>query len=160
MPSAALNVVVMGNRPVAALWRIKDQRLVDLSHLIVDGMITFRGLPAPTHLRSLGSRESVGSIYADGSSFQIGHIDMVANTGTYLDTPFHRYDAGPDLAGLRFGQTGTLPGVVVRGRGRGGVDGRQASSGGWTSRAMPCSSTPAGIGIGARTPISFEGIPS
>ena len=89
------------------------ERLVDLSHLIVDGMITYKGLPGP-HICDFWSREDSAANYDDGSSFQIGRIDMVANTGTYLDAPFHRYEDGPDLAGLDIGQLAALPGIVVR----------------------------------------------
>ena len=55
-----------------------------------------------------------GQFYDDGSTFQIGRIDMVANTGTYLDTPFHRYEDGDDLAGVGIERLAALPGIVVR----------------------------------------------
>ena len=67
----------------------QGKRLVDLSHLIEDGMTTYKGLPGP-HICDFWTREASAANYDDGSSFQIGRIDMVANTGTYLDTPFHR----------------------------------------------------------------------
>ena len=89
------------------------ERLVDLSHLIVDGMTTYKGLPGP-HICDYWSREDSAAFYDDGSTFQIGRIDMVANTGTYLDAPFHRFADGPDLAGLDIGQLAALPGIVVR----------------------------------------------
>ena len=63
--------------------------LVDVSHTVENGMITYRGLPAPLICDFL-SREQSRSLYADGTEFQIGKIEMVANTGTYLDSPFHR----------------------------------------------------------------------
>jgi arylformamidase len=88
-------------------------RYVDLSHTIESGMITYKGLPAPLvcdHISRLESRAS----YADGTEFQIGRIDMVANTGTYLDTPYHRYEDGFDLAGLPLESASSLPGIVVR----------------------------------------------
>ncbi|WP_158816429.1 cyclase family protein [Methylocapsa sp. S129] len=88
-------------------------RFVDLSHVIEDGMITYKGLPAPLvcdHMSFLQSRSS----YDAGTEFQIGRIEMVANTGTYLDTPYHRYCDGVDLAGLPLDWTSDLPGVVVR----------------------------------------------
>jgi kynurenine formamidase len=90
-----------------------DQQLVDLSHLIEDGMVTYRGLPAPA-ICDYWSREASASLYDDGSTFQIGRIDMVANTGTYLDAPFHRYADGADLAGLELAGLASLPGLVVR----------------------------------------------
>ncbi|MEO6256776.1 MAG: cyclase family protein [Sphingomicrobium sp.] len=87
--------------------------LVDLSHVIEDGMVTYQGLPGP-HICDYWTREGSAANYDDGSSFQIGRIDMIANTGTYLDTPFHRYADGKDLAGLRLESLADLPGIVVR----------------------------------------------
>jgi kynurenine formamidase len=86
--------------------------LIDLSHEIADGTITYPGLPGPAitdHLSRAASRER----YAPGVEFQIGRIDMVANTGTYLDTPFHRFPDGHDLAGLDLQRVVAVPGVVV-----------------------------------------------
>ena len=85
---------------------------LDLSHPIADGTITYPGLPGPVitdHLSRAASRER----YAPGVEFQIGRIDMVANTGTYLDTPFHRFADGHDLAGLDLARVVGVPGVVV-----------------------------------------------
>ena len=90
-----------------------SKRLVDLSHLIEHGMITYQGLPGP-HICDYWTREDSAANYDDGSSFQIGRIDMVANTGTYLDAPFHRFADGADLAGLELAQLATLPGLCVR----------------------------------------------
>ncbi len=73
--------------------------LIDLSHEIEHGMVTYKGLPAP-HICDFGSARTPAANYDDGSTFQIGRIDMVANTGTYLDTPFHRYADGDDLAAV------------------------------------------------------------
>ena len=87
--------------------------LIDLSHTIEDGMITYKGLPAPLICDHL-SREKSRTVYAEGTEFQIGRIDMVANTGTYIDTPFHRYADGHDLAGLPLGRVADVPGIVVR----------------------------------------------
>jgi kynurenine formamidase len=88
-------------------------KILDLSHTIESGMITYKGLPAPLicdHLSRLKSRE----IYAEGTEFQIGRIDMVANTGTYIDVPFHRYADGHDLAGLPLERVSAAPGALVR----------------------------------------------
>jgi kynurenine formamidase len=90
-----------------------DKRLVDLSHVIENGMVTYKGLPAP-HICDFWEREQSAAFYEDGSTFQIGRIDMVANTGTYLDAPFHRYADGADLAGLALEQLAFLEGIVVR----------------------------------------------
>lgn len=87
-------------------------KFVDLSHVIEAGMITYKGLPAPLicdHLSRLKSRE----FYEPGTEFQIGKIEMVGNTGTYIDTPFHRYETGYDLAGLLLAQISHVPGIVV-----------------------------------------------
>jgi arylformamidase len=85
----------------------------DLSHTIEHGMITYRGLPAPLICDFL-SREASRSRYAEGTEFQIGRIDMVANTGTYLDSPFHRFEHGKDLSELPLSSLAALPGIVVR----------------------------------------------
>jgi kynurenine formamidase len=68
--------------------------LVELSHPITAGMITYPGLPGPEITDHL-SREASHAVYVPGTEFQIGRISMVANTGTYLDSPFHRYANAP-----------------------------------------------------------------
>ena len=103
-----------GSRGIPA--RESDQRspqLVELSHVIRDGMITYPGLPAPSITEHL-SREASRSVYAPGTEFQIGRISMIANTGTYLDAPSHRFADGADLAALPLKQTVDLDGLVVR----------------------------------------------
>jgi kynurenine formamidase len=87
--------------------------LIDLSHAIEDGMVTYKGLPAP-HICDFWDRASSAANYDDGSTFQIGRIDMVANTGTYLDTPFHRYEDGDDLAAVGLERLAGLEGLCVR----------------------------------------------
>jgi arylformamidase len=89
-----------------------ERRLVDLSHVIESGMTTYKGLPGPI-VCDYWTRESSAAHYDDGSSFQIGRIDMVANTGTYLDSPYHRYAEGKDLAGLTLESLAALDGVVI-----------------------------------------------
>jgi kynurenine formamidase len=86
--------------------------IVDLSHVLEDGTVTYPGLPAPVITDHL-SREASHERYAPGYEFQIGRIDMVSNTGTYLDTPFHRYPDGHDLAGLDPARVVGVPGIVV-----------------------------------------------
>jgi kynurenine formamidase len=88
-------------------------RIVDLSHVIEHGMTTYPGLPGP-HICDFWTREGSAAKYDDGSSFQIGRIDMVANTGTYLDSPFHRYAEGKDLADLPLSSLADLPAILVR----------------------------------------------
>ena len=87
--------------------------LIDLSHTVEDGMITYKGLPAPIVCDYL-SREASRKLYAPGTEFQIGKIEMVANTGTYLDSPFHRYADGKDLSELSLDRLANLEAVVVR----------------------------------------------
>jgi len=87
--------------------------LIELSHPIHDGMITYPGLPGPEITDHL-SREASRGRYAPGTEFHIGRISMVANTGTYLDTRSHRFADGPDLAGTPLERLANLPGVVVR----------------------------------------------
>ncbi len=91
----------------------REFELVDVSHSIEDGMITYKGLPAPVITDYL-SREESRSRYAPGTEFHIGKIEMVANTGTYLDSPFHRYSRGKDLANLDLYSVANLDGIVVR----------------------------------------------
>jgi kynurenine formamidase len=92
---------------------LAEKRIVDLSHVIEDGIVTYKGLPGP-HICDFWTREGSAANYDDGSTFQIGRIDMVANTGTYLDSPFHRYADGKDLAGLPLRSLADLPGLVIR----------------------------------------------
>ena len=88
-------------------------RIVDLSHVIEHGMTTYPGLPGP-HICDFWERSSTAKNYDDGETFQIGRIDMVANTGTYVDSPFHRYADGKDLSELPLPSLAELPGIVIR----------------------------------------------
>jgi kynurenine formamidase len=88
-------------------------RLIDLSHTITHGMTTYPGLPGPIICDYL-SREESRSRYAPGVEFQIGKIEMVANTGTYVDSPFHRYPGGKDLSKLPLESLADLESVVVQ----------------------------------------------
>lgn len=89
------------------------RRFIDLSHAVEDGMVTYRGIPAPV-ISDFLSREGSRTRYAPGTEFHIGQIEMAANTGTYLDSPFHRYPGGADLAALRLEQMAELDALVVR----------------------------------------------
>jgi len=88
-------------------------RFVDLSHHVEDGMITYKGLPAPIICDYL-SREQSRASYAEGTEFHIGKIELVANTGTYLDSPFHRFADGKDLSELDLATLAELDAVLVR----------------------------------------------
>jgi arylformamidase len=98
---------------MAAADDARGARFIDLSHVIEHGLETYRGLPAPVISEFL-SREASRGHYAPGTEFHIGKIEMVANTGTYLDSPFHRHADGADLAGLTLDRLADLPGIVVR----------------------------------------------
>jgi kynurenine formamidase len=87
--------------------------LIDLSHTIEHGLVTYKGLPAPIICDYL-SREQSRAVYEPGTEFQIGKIEMVANTGTYVDCPFHRYEDGKDLSQVGLEQFANLEGIVVR----------------------------------------------
>jgi arylformamidase len=88
-------------------------KLIDVSHTIEDGLITYKGLPAPIVCDFL-TREESRAVYSEGTEFYIGKIEMVANTGTYVDSPFHRYPEGKDLADLPLCSLANLQAVVVR----------------------------------------------
>jgi kynurenine formamidase len=89
-----------------------SKQFVDVSHTIEHGLVTYRGLPAPLICDYL-SREESRRLYAEGTEFHIGKIEMVANTGTYLDSPFHRYENGKDLSQLALESLADLDGLVV-----------------------------------------------
>jgi len=89
------------------------QSFVDVSHSVEHGMITYKGLPAPLICDYL-SREESRQHYAEGTEFHIERIDMVANTGTYIDSPFHRYADGKDLSQLALSSIANLDGICLR----------------------------------------------
>ena len=89
-------------------------RLVDLSHPISHGMVTYPGLPGPVVSDFLGREASRGH-YTEGTTFQIARVRMVVNTGTYVDAPFHRFAGGKDIGSLPLDRLADLPGVVVDG---------------------------------------------
>ncbi len=92
--------------------RTLPETLVDLSHTVSHGLVTYKGLPAPIICDYL-SREASRKHYAPGTEFQIGKIEMVANTGTYLDSPFYRYADGKDLSELELQKLANLPAIRV-----------------------------------------------
>ena len=92
---------------------MRDYKIIDVCHTVEDGMITYKGLPPPVISDHL-TRERSRGLYAPGTEFHIGKIEMVANTGTYLDSPFHRYENGTDLAGLDLHSLANLEGLVIR----------------------------------------------
>lgn len=111
---ARLSGVRVFGEPFIPLQRpLARTRFVDLSHVIRDGLTTYPGLPAPQLRQHLSHAESRDR-YAPGTEFAIDRITMVGNTGTYVDSPFHRYPDGTDLAGLPLERLAELPAVVVR----------------------------------------------
>lgn len=95
--------------------------LIDLSHVIVDGMTTYPGLPVPVIADHL-TREAAETIYGPGTTFQIGVVTMCTNTGTYLDVPFHRFADGHDLSELPLERVAGVPAVCLDRRGLGAID--------------------------------------
>ncbi|MGC1210501.1 MAG: cyclase family protein [Micromonospora sp.] len=90
-----------------------SRKLIELSHVISDGMVTLPGWPAP-RISDWLTREASRARYAPGTEFHVARIDMIANTGTYLDAPSHRWADGPDLTGMPLDRLADLPGIVVR----------------------------------------------
>ncbi|HEY1529934.1 MAG TPA: cyclase family protein [Galbitalea sp.] len=91
----------------------ENRRFVELSHVIRAGMITYPGLPAPT-IEPFLTREDSRDRYATGTEFAMDLLTIIGNTGTYLDSPWHRYDDGTDLAGLSLDTLVDLPTEVIR----------------------------------------------
>ena len=89
-----------------------NRRLIDVSHTVEHGMVTYKDFPAPMICDWL-SREASRAKYAPGTEFQIGKIEMIANTGTYIDSPFHRYENGKDLSELPLESIADLDCVIV-----------------------------------------------
>src|SRR5450432_2172102 len=89
-----------------------DPTFIDLSHTIENGLVTYKGLPAPIICDYL-SREDSKKIYEEGTQFQIGKIEMVSNTGTYLDCPFHRFERGKDLSEIGLERLVDLEGTII-----------------------------------------------
>ena len=103
----ALRIPIMVSSTMAIM------RLIDVSHTVEHGMVTYKGFPAPI-ICDWMSREASRAKYAHGTEFQIGRIDMIANTGTYVDSPFHRYENGKDLSELPLESLANLECLVVR----------------------------------------------
>lgn len=91
----------------------EQQVFIDLSHTIENGLVTYKGLPSPIICDYL-SREKSRELYAEGTEFQIGRIEMVSNTGTYIDCPFHRFENGKDLSEVGLESFTDLEAVVIR----------------------------------------------
>jgi arylformamidase len=96
------------------------KQIIDLSHTIESGMVTYKGLPAPIICDYL-SREKSRDVYAEGYEFQIGKVEMVVNTGTYVDVPFHRFADGKDLNDTAVEKFADLEGLVIQADFRKGI---------------------------------------
>lgn len=96
-----------------AVRKETHENLIDLSHVIFDGLITYKGLPAPVICDFL-SRENALGKYEEGTTFQIGKIEMVSNTGTYIDCPFHRYEHGKDLSETALEAFANLQAITIQ----------------------------------------------
>ena len=90
----------------------QGKRFIDLGHTVEHGMITYKGMPAPV-ISDYRSREASREYFAEGTEFHIGRIEMVANTGTYIDAPFHRFAGGKDLSELPLESIADVPGVCI-----------------------------------------------
>jgi kynurenine formamidase len=101
------------HKRTAAEQALTSDTYIDLSHTIYDGLVTYKGLPAPIICDYL-SREASRERYAPGTEFQIGKIEMVSNTGTYVDCPFHRYEDGRDLSQVEIESFTDLDGIVIQ----------------------------------------------
>ncbi len=100
-----------GSRGIAVRETERERRVVDLSHVVSAGLVTYPGLPAPIITPHL-TREDSRAKYAPGTEFAMDIITMIGNTGTYLDSPFHRYEGGDDLAALDLSTLVDLPAEV------------------------------------------------
>ncbi len=89
------------------------KKYIDLSHTIENGMITYQGLPGPV-IKDFLSRESSRDLYSPGTEFHVALIEMVSNTGTYMDTPFHRYEGGRDLADLELSKLVDIEAITIK----------------------------------------------
>jgi len=92
--------------------KVEQDLLIDLSHTIENGLVTYKGLPAPIVCDYL-SRENSKQFYEEGTEFQIGKIEMVTNTGTYIDCPFHRFEDGKDLSEIGLESFTDLDAIVI-----------------------------------------------
>lgn len=88
------------------------KRFIDLGHTVEHGMVTYKGMPGPV-ISNYRSREMSREYFAEGTEFHIGRIELVANTGTYVDAPFHRFPTGKDLSELPLASLADLPGVRI-----------------------------------------------
>ncbi|ALN87029.1 cyclase family protein [Lysobacter capsici] len=114
-PARILNktILVEAHKRTAGAIESGEIRYIDLSHTIEDGLVTYPGMPA-AHICDYLSRERSRELYEEGTQFQIGRIDMVANTGTYIDCPSHRYEDGKDLSQIGPEDCADLDAIVVR----------------------------------------------
>ncbi|GCF10964.1 cyclase family protein [Dictyobacter arantiisoli] len=106
-------IITEPHKRISVSASAENERLIDVSHTIDTELITLKGFPAPIVCDYL-SREESRTRYAPGTEFHIAKIEMIANTGTYLDTPFHRYEHGKDLSEVSLTSMADLDGIVIR----------------------------------------------
>ena len=87
--------------------------VIELSHPIEAGMVTYPGLAVPK-VKPYLTREESTKTYAPGTTFQINKISLIGNTGTYVDSPAHRHEGAADLSALPLSRLADLPGRVIR----------------------------------------------
>jgi arylformamidase len=136
--------------------KANHSQLIDLSHTIEHGLITYKGLPAPI-ICDYMTREQSRAHFAPGTEFHIGKIEMVANTGTYLDSPFHRYEGGKDLSQLALDKLANLPAIKISFPGKQAID--AASFRGCNDLAGKAILVETGWSRNWNTPQYFEGHP-
>lgn len=90
----------------------RHEKLIDLSHTVEHGLLTYKGLPPPV-ISDFRGRAASREFYAPGTEFHIAKIEMVGNTGTYLDAPFHRFPQGKDLSELPLASLAALSGIRI-----------------------------------------------
>lgn len=134
----------------------RSRRIIDLSHPIEAGMVTYPGLPAPAITTHTGREESTGRL-ADGVSFHIAEIRMVANTGTYVDAPFHYHAEGADIGALPLDRLVDVPAVVVRAGRSGAADADPAGAGGVDARAIGAEAFPGRAALSGRAVLVHTG---
>ena len=86
-------------------------RLIDLSHVIEEGMPVHPGLPPPV-VGAVLDHEQSHERYQGKAEFFLGKVELPGNTGTCLDAPFHRYRDGEDLAEISLDRIAGIPAVV------------------------------------------------
>jgi kynurenine formamidase len=78
-------------------------------------MKTYPGLPEP-RVEVFMDYEASRARYAGDTEFFIANLHLCGNTGTYVDSPLHRFRNAPDLAQLPLERLADLPVEVIDAR--------------------------------------------